>query len=194
MFFLRKPRYESVRDVLHFQRKEPHTYAPVGMTKGDAPPGFNVDHNRIRLGHGPDVFERARKSIRSWEMFRIGWLDLCWHNVPTDEGEMAGVLVRIFGVWWLNCCRIVYTLDESTPEMDRYGFAYGTLPKHAESGEERFMVEWNHADDSVWFDLLAYSKPNGRLVQLGYPYARMLQRRFGRDAPRAFARSVTEEV
>jgi uncharacterized protein (UPF0548 family) len=27
--------------------------------------------------------------------------------------------------------------------MRRFGFAYGTLAQHAESGEERFTVEWN---------------------------------------------------
>ncbi len=28
-------------------------------------------------------------------------------------------------------------------------FRYGTLPDHAESGEERFAVDWNREDDSV---------------------------------------------
>jgi len=30
--------------------------------------------------------------------------------------------------------------NEEEP-IQRYGFAYGTLPDHAETGEERFLVE-----------------------------------------------------
>jgi alpha-ketoglutarate-dependent taurine dioxygenase len=41
----------------------------------------------------------------------------------------------------------------------RFAFAYGTLAEHAESGEERFQVEWRE-DDSVWYDILAFSRPN----------------------------------
>ena len=38
-------------------------------------------------------------------------------------------------------CRVVYVVDEP----DRRGFAYGTLPGHAESGEELFMVRFDPA-------------------------------------------------
>ena len=81
------------------------------------------------------------------------------------------------GVWFLNACRIVYLLDETSP-VRRYGFAYGTLPGHAERGEERCSVEW-HSDDTVWYDLLAFSRPSHWLLWLGYPWVRRLQRRFG---------------
>ena len=36
----------------------------------------------------------------------------------------------------------------------KFGFAYGTLPDHAATGEERFLIEWNQDDDSVWYDIL----------------------------------------
>src|SRR5262249_20824062 len=67
-------------------------------------------------------------------------------------------------------------------QVQRYGFAYGTLPEHAESGEERFTVEWHEADDAVWYDILAFSRPHQLLVRLGYPLARRLQKRFARDS------------
>ncbi len=53
--------------------------------------------------------------------------------------------------------------------MSRFGFAYGTLPGHVESGEERFLVEWDRGDDAVWYDILAFSRPNHVLTRLGYP-------------------------
>ena len=72
---------------------------------------------------------------------------------------------------------IVYLVDEPG-EVERFGFAYGTLPDHAERGEELFTVEWRHADDSVWYDLLSYSQPNHQLARLAGPIARQTQKRF----------------
>lgn len=92
-------------------------------------------------------------------------------------------------MWSLNACRIVYVTEE-TGETERFGFAYGTLPDHVESGEERFWVELDHRDDSVWYDLLAFSRPNRLAVKLGFFYARILQRRFAADSHRAMARAV----
>ena len=80
-------------------------------------------------------------------------------------------------------------MDEQGP-VQRYGFAYGTLPEHAESGEERFTVEWHEADDAVWYDILAFSRPQQLLAQLGYPFTRRLQKRFARDSAAAMRRAV----
>jgi uncharacterized protein (UPF0548 family) len=93
------------------------------------------------------------------------------------------------GVWWLNACRIVYAVDEAGP-ISKFGFAYGTLPGHVESGEERFLVEWDRGDDAVWYDILAFSRPHHVLTRLGYPVVRRLQRRFGRDSAAAMLRAV----
>ena len=51
---------------------------------------------------------------------------------------MVAILARSIGLWWLNACRIVAVVDEDGP-VKRFGFAYGTLPDHAGSGEERFL-------------------------------------------------------
>jgi uncharacterized protein (UPF0548 family) len=99
------------------------------------------------------------------------------------------MLASSFGLWTLNACRIVYTIDEDRP-LRRYGFAYGTLPEHLARGEERFQVEWNRADDSVWYDIVAFSQPNQVLAQLGYPAMRSAQKRFARDSKRAMLRAT----
>jgi len=72
----------------------------------------------------------------------------------------------------------------------RYGFAHGTLPAHAESGEERFLVEWDRADDAVWYDVLAFSRPNLVLARLGYPLTRRTQKRFARESAAAMSKAV----
>ncbi len=53
--------------------------------------------------------------------------------------------------------------------MRRFGFAYGTLPDHAGSGEELFLIEWDRGEGSVWYDVLAFSRPGHILDRLGYP-------------------------
>jgi uncharacterized protein (UPF0548 family) len=78
--------------------------------------------------------------------------------------------------------------------VERFGFAYGTLPDHAERGEERFTVEWHHHDDTVWYDILAFSRPNQFLSGLAYPLVRQLQKRFARDSRAVMHRAVNREA
>jgi uncharacterized protein (UPF0548 family) len=66
-------------------------------------------------------------------------------------------------------------------EERKFGFAYGTLPDHVERGEERFLVEWQ-ADDSVWYDILAFSRPQHPLAKLGQPLVRRLQKQFASES------------
>lgn len=111
------------------------------------------------------------------------WVHLCWHNAPIQAGTTVGILVSHFGFWSLNAARIVYVIDEPM----RFGFAYGTLQDHAESGEERFLVEML-PDGSVWYDLYAFSRPRAFMARIGYPISRALQRRFARDSMKAMIR------
>jgi uncharacterized protein (UPF0548 family) len=186
-----RPSPENIARFLDRQRGQPFSYPGPGSSRtGEAPPGFVVDHRRRELGLGEQAFEAARAAVRDWVMFRLGWVEICRPLPPIETGTAVAVLARFAGVWWLNACRIVYVVDESAP-LRRFGFAYGTLPDHAESGEERFTVEWRE-DDSVWYDLYAYSRPGTWLVRLGYPVARHLQKRFGVDSLAVMERAVRE--
>jgi uncharacterized protein (UPF0548 family) len=122
-------------------------------------------------------------------MFDLGWGVLIPADAPIEVNVTVCVRVRHFDFWSLNACRIVDVIDEDGP-VKRYGFAYGTLAEHAERGEERFTIEWNREDDSVCYDILAYSQPRHRLARLGYPLARMMQRRFARDSKQAMRRAL----
>jgi uncharacterized protein (UPF0548 family) len=101
----------------------------------------------------------------------------------------VAILARSLGLWWLNACRIVYVVDEPGP-VQRFGFAYGTLPEHAESGEERLTVERHEEDSAVWYDILAFSRPRHMLARLGYPWARRVQKRFARDSAAAIGKAL----
>jgi uncharacterized protein (UPF0548 family) len=187
MWTLARPDAEQVARFLAGQRELTYSYPAVGATRHDAaPPGFAVDHNRQRLGRGDDVFARACAALRGWRMFPAGWTAI-EPRAPIVAGAVVGVLVRTLGVWWWNAARIVYVLDEP----GRFGFAYGTLPGHAESGEERFLVE-QRADGEVWYDLRAFSRPRHWLARLGHPLTRALQRRFARASKAAMAAAARE--
>lgn len=189
MVSLRKPSAESIRRFLDSQTKLPFTYSAVGATAKMPPIGYVVDHTRIKLGEGEAVFHSAKAALQRWEQFHLGWVEASSPDTPIKTGEVVAVMGRAIGLWWLNSARIVYVVDESGP-ISKFGFAYGTLPGHVESGEERFLIEWDRGDDAVWFDVLAFSRPNHFLTRLGYPAVRRKQKRFGRDPAASMLRAV----
>src|SRR5712692_10582396 len=173
MFFLKKPDLKTVREFINSVQDESFSYPESGASRVAAPPGYNIDHNRIRLGVGFDTFTRASHCLSNWEMFELGWIELFPTHAPIEAGVTVAILVRHFGFWSLNASRIVYTIDKDPP-VAQYGFAYGTLLSHAEQGEERFTIEHYQADDSVWYDLFAFSKPRHALAAAGYLVSRCL--------------------
>jgi len=187
MFLLTKPNREGIRRFLSSQKDQPFSYLDADIAARESPRGYTFDHKRIKLGEGADAFRRAVEALERWEMFNIGWLQLCWPDAPIEIGTMVAVLADLRCVWSLNACRIARVFDEQE-DVRRYGFVYGTLPDHVERGQESFIVEWNRVDDSVWYDLAAYSQPNQLLAKLGYPLTRALQKRFARDSMQAMLR------
>ena len=192
MLSFQKPSVESIGCFVTVQSKLPFSYSAVGATATTPPAGYVVDHTRIKLGEGESVFRSAKSALQRWEHFRLGWVETWPPNVPINSSEVVVILGRAGGLWWLNSCRIVYVVDESGP-ISKFGFAYGTLPGHAESGEERFMIEWDRGENIVWYDILAFSKPNHFLARLAYPVTRWTQKQFGRDSAAAMLKAVRLE-
>lgn len=181
MFLLREPTEQVISEFLLTQKDQPFTYSAVGATNATPPAGFNVDHNRIQLGLGRDTYEKAVTAMKKWRQFDLGWVSIVPDGVPLEIDSTVAVKARAFGWWSLSATRIVYLVNEDGP-IKRFGFAYGTLPDHVERGEERFLIEWQRDNDSVWFDILAFSQPRHPLVRLSFPLARMLQKRFARES------------
>ncbi len=193
MLFLRRPTAETIRAFLAAQARLDLTYSAVGATATSPPAGYVVDHTRTRLGTGEKVFAAAKAALERWQQFGLGWLEASPEDTPIKEGQVVAILARSIGLWWLNACRIVAVVDEDGP-VKRFGFAYGTLPDHAGSGEERFLVEWDRADDSVWYDILAFSQPRHFLARIGYPWVRRTQKKFGRESAAVMRRAVSAVV
>ena len=188
MFCRSQPTQSTIDTFLAAQQNQNFSYPEVGASRKEAPSAYTVDHNRIQLGQGLQIFERAKLAIRQWKMFDIPWIQLCWPNAAIEPGATVAVLVSHLGFWSLNAARIVYTMEEYGP-IHKFGFAYGTLPNHAERGEERFSVEFNLEDQSVTYDLYAFSQPN-TLARLAYPLTRSLQKRFAQDSRAAMENTV----
>jgi uncharacterized protein (UPF0548 family) len=192
MLSLQKPSAEAIRRFLSQQAKLDLTYRAVGATAIASPAGYVVDHTRIKLGEGEPMFQAATAALRRWEQFQLGWLEARPKETPLETGQVVAVVARASGLWWLNACRIVYIVDEPGP-TSKFGFAYGTLPAHAGTGEERFLIEWDQETNDVHYDILAFSRMKHILTRLGYPVARRTQKQFGRDSAASIFRAVNAE-
>jgi uncharacterized protein (UPF0548 family) len=199
-----KPSPSKLLRILAAQSTLDFTYAEVGATaelnrtwcefrKNSPTTGtdpYLVDHTRAELGSGWDVFEQAVAALRRWKQFDLGWLEAFPADTPLAAGETVLVIARAGWLWWTNAARIVYVVDERANASTRFGFAYGTLPGHVESGEERFLVEWDRATDRVTLDIAAFSRPRHFLVRLNRRRARAMQKRFAREAAAAMRLEV----
>jgi uncharacterized protein (UPF0548 family) len=186
MFLLRRPSRETIARFLAESEGLRFSYEPIGLVKSEECP--SLDEASCVIGRGAGDFERARTALSEWKQFDLGWVELFPPNSPIAVGSVVAVLIRHLGFWSLNGCRVAYHL---TPDASAFGYAYGTLPNHAESGEELFEVCIDPRTEDVIYRIQATSRPQALLATLGQPIVRVLQERFRRDSARAMRRAVT---
>lgn len=165
------------------------TYAPLGLSQRAAPPGFAAGEAAVDLGVGDAAFARACEALRRWREFELSWVSTFPKAPPLEPGAHVLVVARYLGLWSINTCRIVYLLEpdviESGASWRQFGFAYGTLEEHAETGEETFGVRQHLGTGAVSYYVRAVSRERAWLARLGRPFARRLQARFRRDSAEA---------
>jgi uncharacterized protein (UPF0548 family) len=146
----------------------PLTYTEVGATAGPLPGGYHHLQKSAVIGGGRRRYEEAADEGMRWGMLRGAGLRV----EATAEVASVGseVIVHLGPV--RAPCRVVYVVDEP----DRRGFAYGTLPGHAESGEERFVVRYDPATDEVYAEVTAFSRHGTWWSRLGSPVTAVIQR------------------
>ena len=146
----------------------PLTYSEVGATAGPLPAGYHHVQKSAVIGRGRQRFEEAADKGMRWGMLRGTGLRV---EATSDVAAVgAEVIVHLGPV--PAPCRVVYVVDEA----DRRGFAYGTLPGHAESGEERFMVRYDPATEEVHAEVVAFSRHGTWWSRLGAPLTSVIQR------------------
>ncbi len=151
--------------------------------------GYDKDTNQIFLGTGEDVWTAAKQAMADWAMFPEGWARIYYQKPIFTEGDIVVMCAQVFGLWWLNTARILYVLDDE----NHFGFAYGTLPNHVESGEELFQV-MRDAQGDVYYVLSAFSRPRFWAVRLTYPLSRFFQKKFIRDSLQKVKRRTYEQL
>ena len=197
MVTLRRPSKDDL-DALRARRTD-FSYAEVGATRGvgaERPASlaraYDYDRRVFELGRGEPIYRRACDALRDWRHFRgVRWLSFHRGGAPAHEGQVVISLVRVAGLWFANPCRVVYTrFDAETATETTFDFAYGTLPGHVESGEERFRIALDAATGEVTYEILAFSRPALWQTRLGYPFARRMQRRFAEASARALREAL----
>ena len=120
------------------------------------------------IGRGRQRFEDAAAAGMRWGMLRGAGVKV----QATTEVAAVGSEV-IVGLGPVQApCRVVYVVDEP----DRRGFAFGTLPGHAESGEELFLVRYEPSTEDVFAVVTAFSRHATWWSQLASPVTSLVQR------------------
>ena len=192
MFLARRPSAERIARFVRESEKLPLSYGPIGLLNTGVARA-DVDETSVVIGRGEADFARARAALMAWKQFDVGWVETFPRGAPVEAGTDVALLIRHLGFWSLNGCRVLYTVG---PQGDapRFGFAYGTLTNHAETGEELFEVRIDPLTNDVMYGLHAISWPQATLAQIGKPIARALQARFRRDSAAAMRRATRRLV
>ena len=173
MYSLRRPTPDDLDTLLASQRTLDFSYADVGVTGTDRTP---AGHHRQRwertAGTGDDTFDRSAAAIRAWAGHRAAGATVHPRDAAIEVGSVVAVAMRVMGLWVTAACRIQSVIDQP----DAFGFAYGTLPHHPESGEERFVVT-RRSDGAVVVEIVAVSRPASLLTRLAGPIGTLIQRR-----------------
>ena len=189
MFLARRPSANEIDRFLEASRALPLSYGPPGIVR-EARASVPLDEQVVVIGHGRGDFERACAALVAWKQSNIGWAQVFSRNAGVEVGTVVAVLIRHFGFWSLNGCRVLYHVG--SPDDTRFGFAYGTLTNHAECGEELFEVSID-PHGVVSYRIRATSRPRAALAWLGQPIVRALQARFRRDSAAAMKRATSPE-
>lgn len=156
----------------------PLTYPEVGATaSGRLPLGYNHLGFVTQIGVGQQRFGQAADAVMRWGMQHGAGLRV------RASSEVAVVdAVVLVGMGFLRApCRVVYVIDEP----DLRGFAYGTLPGHPVSGEERFAVRHDPITAVVYAEVSAFSRPATWWTKAGGPLVSMAQRAVAKRYVRA---------
>ena len=188
MFLLRKPTPSAIDRFLDRSRALPLSYGPAGLVR-EPTTDRRCDEHVVAIGHGRDDFRRACAALAAWRQFDLGWVELHPRQASIEPGTVVAVVIRHLGFWSINGSRVVYSAG-GVDGASRFGYAYGTLTSHAESGEELFEVFVDPANGNVMYRIRAVSWGQALLARIGQPIVRVLQERFRRDSAAAMTRAV----
>ena len=132
------------------------------------------------------LFHWAAERVAHFEIFPPSLMTALVDSPGAKVATGATILIGVFmGPLRLRMADRVLDVSEGEDEKEKWsGFTYGTLEGHVEKGIETFRVVLDKASGKVTFFMEAWSKPGHWLVCLSYPWARMMQKKAGREAVR----------
>lgn len=186
MKFVRPSYLEGMGQLLERLRNAEPTYREVGETlTSGRPEVFRHDCYEAQLGRGPQTYLRAVQGLKTWKAHRLPGVRVFPGEQDIQIGATSVVTLGTPVLALAAPCRGVGVVDEPT----RWGFAYGTLPGHLEQGEEAFVVSTS-PEETVRFDIVAFSRPGDSVVRLSGPIGRGFQRVGTKGYLRALRRFV----
>lgn len=192
---LNKPDPKSIDEFIASLSEKSFSYEEVGNTarmndhRHALVKNYRIAHFRFPLGHGAETYERAKRALRQWKSFDLKWVHFCWPEFEPKPGLDMAIMGHNLGLWMINAVRVVEVYEEVAP-VHRYGFIMGTLPDHMIVGEERMQVEWHPEDDTVWYELLSFSRKRRWLSKFGAFHVHRMQRRFALESGQAMNKAV----
>jgi Domain of unknown function (DUF1990) len=113
------------------------------------------------------------------------------------------VIAQSLLLWSMNPLRITAVeKNKIRKQIDKYSggarqqkhcqtwFAHTTVAGHQISGEERFTVEWNKENDSVWYEVYTISKPATFIATAAHPLLKFYQRQFVAQSIQAMKKEI----
>lgn len=163
---------------------------PTGPERGQVLTGsgpVDLDLDRT-VGHGAATFDRAVDFLRGFGQQRAV-AEVLPREAVAALGETILIALRVGPATVVALNRIVAVVDEPR----RWGFTYGTLPGHVESGEESFLVEHRVGDEVVVRirARAAVALPASRVLE---PLLVPIQRRYARRYLDAVAQAVADHA
>lgn len=149
----------------------PFNYDGVGSTASRPPAGYH-SFQRSRVLAPQTDFASAAQALLTWQVQLRAGVRV---TASSDLIEPDVVVILRLGPRPFSVsapCRVVYVVDE----VDRKGFAYGTLPGHPEAGQESFVIE-RLPSGLVQFTVAAFSRHASTLAKVGGPVTTLVQRR-----------------
>lgn len=165
------------------------TYPQVGASAREPlPEGYRQVRRRVRIGQGEEVFAAVAAGMRKMLVHRYtGLVVRSDVDTPSVGGRFTSGL-RLAGARLWAPCEFVWVSDAT----HGYGYGFGTLSGHPESGEEAMEVAID-SRERVEFTIRAFSRHSAWYARLGAPLARLVQDRIT-DGYVAAARRLAGEA
>jgi len=161
------------------------TYDHQGSTTRPGAPGGVPNRRFERVVEGSVAL--AAEALDRWSPHDGIRATILPAGVTPTAGSSVVVVARVGPFEMAVPNRVVLNIDE----LDRVGFVYGTLPGHAEAGEELFLAETAGAEE-VRLIVRIHARPATLIARLGTPVVVLLQRVAARRYLAAWAAAIQE--